>query len=38
MTEIEAPIAVPKEEEPQDEDEKDEVVYSDPNGKNFELF
>lgn len=39
MTEIEAAVVVPKEEEAQDEEEKDESIYSDPNGENsFNFF
>lgn len=33
MTEVEAAVAVPKEEEAQDDEEKEESVYFDPNGK-----
>jgi hypothetical protein len=38
MTEVEAAVAVPKEEEPQDEDDKEDSVYSDPNGENLNCF
>jgi hypothetical protein len=34
MTEVEAAVAVPKQEEPQDEEDKEDSVYSDPNGEN----
>lgn len=37
MTEIEAAVAIPKEEEAQDEEDKDEAVYSDPNGEFCEI-
>lgn len=38
MTEIEAAEVVPKEEEVQDEEDKDESIYSDPNGETLSIF
>ena len=38
MAELEAAIVVPKEEEAQDEEDKDESIYSDPNGETLSIF